>query len=532
VYSAIIRRARIIDGSGNPWYEADLALDGQRIAAIGDLGRAPADLRIDGAGLVAAPGFIDIHTHSDIPLIVDGEGNAHIRQGVTTNVIGNCGGGAAPVTDEVVAQNERQLTEIDPALRWDWRSMGQYLERLEAQGSSVNVAALVGQGTVRGAVMGYADRPPTETELAHMCQLVDQAMADGAFGLSTGLIYVPGCYAATDEIVALAKVAAARGGLYATHIRGENDTLLDAVAEAIEVGRQAGLPVQIAHMKAMGRHMWGKSVDSLRLVDEARAAGIDVTCDQYPYNASATGLGAYLPPWAHVGGVAAFRQRLADPEMRAHMRHDILHGTEGWVSLHKGVGWDNTMITRCHDTELEGLTVSGIAKRQGKDDFDAAFDILLATEGRVSVVYFTIGDEDIERIMRHPSVMIGSDSSAISAEGKLARGKPHPRTFGTFVRVLGRYARELGTITLEEAVRKMTSMPAQRLGLHDRGLLRPGMKADVVLFDPATVADQATYTEPLQYPLGIEHVWVNGRLTVSGGRHLGVRAGAVLRRGS
>lgn len=532
MFSWVVRSAKIVDGSGNPWYRADVGVDGERIAAIGDLGRARADQVLDGAGLVVAPGFIDIHTHSDLPLLIDGEGQAHIQQGVTTNVLGNCGGSTAPVTDESVEAMSRQLAEIDESTCWDWRSMGQYLDRLERQGVSVNVVPLVGQGTIRGAVMGYADRPPTAAELERMCDLVSGAMADGAFGLSSGLIYVPGSYAATEELIALARVVAGWGGIYASHIRGENDTLLPAVAEAIQIGREAGLPVQIAHMKAMGRHMWGKSADSLRMVDEARADGVDVTCDQYPYNASATGLGAYLPSWVHVGGPEALRERLRQPEVRAHVKHDILHGVEGWTSLHKGVGWDNTMVTRvASDPTLEGLTVSEVARRRGVDDFDAAFDLLLENDGRVSVVYFTIGDEDIERIMRHPSVMIGSDSSAIAAQGVLARGKPHPRTFGTFARVLGEYVRERQTLTLEQAIRKMTSLPAGRLGLHDRGLLRPGMKADLVLFDPSTVADRATYTEPCQYPMGIAHVMVNGRLTVSGGRHLGVRAGAVLRRG-
>jgi N-acyl-D-aspartate/D-glutamate deacylase len=363
-----------------------------------------------------------------------------------------------------------------------------------------------------------------------MKALVDQAMADGAFGLSSGLIYVPGSYAATDEVAELAKVAASHGGIYASHIRGENDTLLDAVAEAIDIGRRAGLPVEIAHFKAMGRHMWGKSVDSLRLVDEARAAGVDVTCDQYPYNASATGLGAYLPAWAHVGGQQALQARLRESETRARIKNDILNGTDGWVSLHKGVGWENTMVVRCSDSALEGLTVTEIAKLRNIDDFDAAFDLLMENVGRVSVVYFTIGDEDIARIMRHPAVMVGSDSSAISATGPLASGKPHPRSFGTFVRVLGHYVRDQNVITLSEAIRKMTSLPAQRMGLLDRGLLRPGMKADVALFDPARVRDNATYTQPQQYPTGVEHVIVNGQVSVFGGRHLGVRAGMVLRR--
>jgi N-acyl-D-amino-acid deacylase len=521
---------RIVDGSGNPWYEGDIGIADGQIRAVGRIGKVAADTVIDGTDLVAAPGFIDIHTHSDIPLLVDGEGNAHIRQGVTTNIIGNCGGSAAPLTDATAEMMKAQTTDTGEGFEWNWRSMADYLAKLERQGTSINVVPLVGQGTIRGAVMGYADRPPTSNEMDEMKALVDRAMADGAFGLSSGLIYVPGSYAATDEVAELAKVAASHGGIYASHIRGENDTLLDAVAEAIDIGRRAGLPVEIAHFKAMGRHMWGKSVDSLRLVDEARAAGVDVTCDQYPYNASATGLGAYLPAWAHVGGQQALQARLRESETRARIKNDILNGTDGWVSLHKGVGWENTMVVRCSDSALEGLTVTEIAKLRNIDDFDAAFDLLMENVGRVSVVYFTIGDEDIARIMRHPAVMVGSDSSAISATGPLASGKPHPRSFGTFVRVLGHYVRDQNVITLSEAIRKMTSLPAQRMGLLDRGLLRPGMKADVALFDPARVRDNSTYTQPQQYPTGVEHVIVNGQVSVFGGQHLGVRAGMVLRR--
>jgi N-acyl-D-amino-acid deacylase len=530
LYSVIIRKARVFDGTGNPWYVADIGLHGDAIAAIGDLSGSSAALEVDARDLAAAPGFIDIHTHSDIALLIEGEGHAHIRQGVTTNVIGNCGSSAAPVSDEAAEHLRKEATTEHPDVPWDWRSLGEYLAILEKRGTSINVVLLVGQGTVRGSVMGFADRPPTAVELTKMQEMVRAAMEDGAFGLSSGLIYTPGSYAATDEVVALAQVAAEYGGIYASHIRGENDTLLTAVAEAIEIGRRARLPVQIAHFKAMGRHMWGKSTESLALVDEARAEGIEVTCDQYPYNASATGLGAYLPAWAHAGGTEALMGRLRDPAARARIRQDIDHGTGDWVSLHKGVGWDNTLITRCKEGEIEGLTVSEITRRRaGCDDYETAFDLLLENDGRVSVVYFTIGDEDIERIMRHPAVMIGSDSSAIAATGPLALGKPHPRTFGTFVRVLGRYVRELGTITLQEAVRKMTSLPAQKLGLYDRGILRPGLKADVVVFDPDKVGDRATYVDPMQYPTGVEHVFVNGRHTISGGEHLCVRAGAVLR---
>jgi len=529
MYDVIIRNGRIVDGTGNPWYVADVGIKGDKVAAIGNLKGESAAREIDAPGLTVAPGFIDIHTHSDFPLLVDGKGDSHIRQGVTTNVIGNCGISAAPLTEISRDYTEATVRESYPDFKIDWSTMGEYLDRLEKRGVSVNVVPLVGQGTVRGSVMGYAEREPSPEEMKKMKELVRQAMLDGAFGLSSGLIYTPGCYAKTGELVELAKVAAVGGGSYNTHIRGENDTLLDAVAEAIEIGRRAKIPVEISHFKAMGRHMWGKSVESLRMVDEARAEGIDVTADQYPYNASATGLSAYLPPWSHVGGAKALTERLRDPEQRARIKRDILEGLPGWISLHKGVGWENTLVTECRNHDLEGVSITEIAKRYGKDDFDMAFDLLIENDGRVEVVYFTIGDEDIERIMKHQAIMVGSDSSAISIEGPTATGKPHPRTFGTFVRVLGHYAREKKTITLEQAVRKMTSFPAQKMRLYDRGVLRPGFVADVVVFDAETVVDVATYTDPFKYPKGIEYVFVNGQETVRKGTHLGIKAGRVLR---
>jgi N-acyl-D-amino-acid deacylase len=528
VYDLIIKNGRIIDGGGNPWYPGDVAVQGDTIAKVGNLSSASATVTLDAQGLTVSPGFIDIHTHSDGPLLADGRGDSHIRQGVTTNCIGNCGTSLAPVTPESVKYLASQRLG-DLGIEWDWITMGDYLGRLERQGVSLNVIPLVGHGSVRGSVMGFADRPPTASELDRMKELVRSGMLDGAYGLSSGLIYTPGSYAATSEVVELAKVAAQYGGSYNTHIRGENDTLLEAVKEAIDVGREAGLPVEIAHFKAMGRHMWGKSVESLKMLEDARLEGIEVTADQYPYNASATGLGAYMPGWAHEGGADKMRERMMDPETRKRLVHDIIHGTADWVSLYKGVGWDNTLITRCGDESLEGKTVAEIAKEWGKDEFDTAFEILGTWEGRpsrVSVVYFTIGDEDIERIMRHPLVMIGSDSSAIAIDGK---GKPHPRTFGTFVRVLGHYVREKKVITLQEAVRKMTSMPAQKMKLFDRGLLRPGMKADIVVFNPDTVADNSTYKDPCHFPTGIEHVFVNGKWTIKNGEHTGAKAGYICR---
>ncbi len=529
MYDVVIKNGKIIDGTGNSWYYADLAVKEDTVAAIGKLSTKGAKTVIDAKDMAVAPGFIDIHTHSDIPLLVDGEGHSHIRQGVTTNVIGNCGNSAAPVTSVSREHAEAGIANQYPDLKLDWSSMEEYLAKLEKQGVSLNVASLVGQGTVRNAVMGFNDGTPSQAELKQMQDLVKQSMEQGAFGLSSGLIYVPGVYASTEELIALAKVTAEYNGSYNTHIRGENDTLLDAIVEALEIGRKAGISVQISHFKAMGRHMWGKSADAIRLLEKARLDGVDVTADQYPYNASATGLGAYMPPWAHVGGTEGLMARLNDAEVRAKIKHDILNGLPDWISLHKGVGWENTFITFCRKHEYEGKTVSEIAKERGADDFETAFDILAECKGQVQVVYFTIGDEDIERIMKHPLTMVGSDSSALAIEGPLANGRPHPRSFGTFVKVLGHYVREKKTISLEDAVRKMTSAPARRMRFYDRGILLPGMKADVVVFDPNTVGENGTYIEPFAYPSGIEHVIVNGKQTIKHGEHLGTKAGRVLR---
>ncbi|MGE5579165.1 MAG: N-acyl-D-amino-acid deacylase family protein [Bacillota bacterium] len=525
MYSLIVRGGRVYDGTGNPWFAGDIGVTGDRIAAIGNLDGCKADRVINAKGMAVAPGFIDIHTHSDTSLLVDSRGESHVRQGVTTAVIGNCGTSAAPIASE-----EQLRRQLPPGFPWRWKSYAEYLACVEEAGTSMNIVPLVGHGTVRNSVMGYDSDKPSAAQLEEMAGLVRQAMEDGCFGISTGLIYTPGCYGDTSEIVSLAKVAAEYGGLYFTHIRGENDTLLDAVAEAIEVGRQSGAPVQIAHLKAMGSHMWGTSFKVLRMIDQARAEGIEVTFDQYPYTASATGLAATLPPWAQSGGREKFMERLKDPGTRARMRKDMENGVDGWFSLLKGVGWDKILITNCQNPEWIGKSVAEIAAAQGKDGFDACFDLLLDNGGLVNIVFFNIGDEDLERIMRHPAGMVGSDSSSSAVDGALARGKPHPRSYGTFVRVLGHYVRDKGVISLEEAIRKMTAMPSRKLRLWDRGLLRSGMKADIVVFDPETVCDRATYLNPFQYAEGVSTVVVNGRITVADGQNTGEKAGQVLRR--
>jgi len=520
-FDLIIEGGAILDGSGNPWFRADVGIVDDHIGAIGHLDGAKAEYRIDAGGLMVAPGFIDMHSHSDFTLLVDPRAESKIRQGVTTEVVGNCGSSAAPQNEEVRSYREKFMrSRLGEDFQFDWETMAEYMAKLEAQGIALNVAPLVGHGTIRQNVMGFEDRAPTPGELEEMKRLTAEAMEAGAWGLSTGLIYPPGCYAKTEEIIELAKVAAQYGGIYASHIRGEGDTLLDAVREAIEIGEKAGLPVEISHFKASGKQNWGKTRESLRLVEEARRRGIDVTVDQYPYTASSTGLSAYLPHWIHIGGADAMLERLRNLEDRRRIKEEV--GDRDWSII-------MVVVSQRHP-EYEGLRVTEIAEKMGKEPVEAVMDLLLEDEGQTWIVAFGMSEEDVQRVMRSPYMMVGSDGRAISPHGVLGKGKPHPRYYGTFPRILGRYVRELGVITLEEAVRKMTSAPARRLGLWDRGLIRPGFKADIVIFNPETVIDKATFMEPHQYPEGIEYVIVNGTVVIDEGEHTGALPGRVLRR--
>lgn len=524
MYSVIIRNARIIDGAGTPWRKGDIAIQDDTIVNVSSCISEEADLEVNGEGLYVAPGFIDIHTHSDSLLHVDGRAHAHVLQGVTTNILGQCGGFAAPITDLRIATTDDEK-EIS------WHTVKEYLDVLDTNGISINAVPVTGQGSIRQCVMGFNSDKPTTEQLNEMKALVKESMESGCFGISTGLIYTPSAYALTEELIELTKEIAPYGGVYCTHMRGENDFIMDAIDEAIEIGRQAQVPVQISHLKAMGEHMWGKSVDILKKIDTARAEGIDVTFDQYPYKASACGLSAVLPPWAHVGGADKMRERLADPTLRVKLKQDILEGVGTWISIHKGVGFKNIMITNCpSDTSLIGKSVAEIASERNADTFETCFDLLQSIKGRISIVYFTMCDEDVERIMQHPAMTVGSDTSARPNEGPFAAGKPHPRTYGSFVKILSHYVREKHVLSLEQAVHKMTFASAQRFGLQDRGLLLPGMKADIVLFDAEKVATESDYINPKQFPVGIDKVFVNGVLTVDSGCHTGAKAGRVLRK--
>ncbi|KON30269.1 hypothetical protein AC482_04365 [miscellaneous Crenarchaeota group-15 archaeon DG-45] len=521
-YDLLIEGGRVIDGAGNPWFEADVGVVGDRIEAVGRLGVAGGERRIDARGLMVAPGFIDIHSHSDYTVLIDPRAESKVRQGVTTEVVGNCGSSAAPMNESVREYRERYMrAQLGEEFDFSWSSMEDYLGLIDARGASFNVVALVGHGTVRENVMGYEDRPPTPAELEAMRRLVAEAMEDGAWGMSTGLIYPPSCYADTGEIAELARVVAERGGVYFSHIRGEGETLLEAVEEAIEIGERAGVPVQIAHFKASGREYWGKTEGSLRLVEEGRRRGIDVTFDQYPYVASSTGLTSLLPHWAHEGGATRLLERLRNPESRRRIAEDPATSTRDPETV-------MVVFARNHP-EYEGKTISEIAGLEGKEPSEAVFDLLLAEEAQVSIVSFGMSEDDVRRVMRSPYMMVGSDGRAVAPRGILGMGKPHPRYYGTFPRVLGHYVRE-GVLSLQEAVRKMTSMPAQRLGLRDRGLLREGFKADITIFDPDAVKDEATFTDPHRFASGIPWVIVNGTVVVDDHAHTGALPGRALRR--
>jgi len=514
--NVIIRNVDVLDGTGAAAYRADIGLEGDHIAHIGDLSAATADTVVDGAGLVAAPGFIDMHSHSDYTLPINPRAESKIRQGVTTEVIGMCGGSPAPIDEEA----KERLKDSRPELPWTWNAFGEYLAYLREQGISVNVVPMVGNGTVRSLAVGLDDRRSTAEERAEMRRLVAQAMDEGAWGVSSGLIYPPSSYADTDELIDLARVAAGRGGFYFTHIRGEGETLLQAVEEAILVGERAGLPVQIAHFKATQPENWDKLPDALGLLDKARARGVDVAADRYPYIASSTGLSSQLPGWAKDGGPEATMARLLDPDERQRIVQYLRT---------RATRWETIVVASARDQpELDGKSIAEIAEARSTSPEEAVVDLLAESEVHVSIVSFGMDEDNLRIVLRHPAVMIGSDGSARLPHGPLGEGKAHPRNYGTFPRVLGRYVREEGVLSLPEAVHKMTGMPAVRLRLPDRGHLAVGKKADVVLFDPETVSDTATFTEPYQYPVGIEYVYVNGQAAITPQGHTGALPGEIL----
>jgi len=534
VLDILIKNGEIYDGSGGRPFRGNVGIAGDRIVEVGQLAEAAATTVIDASGLAVAPGFIDSHSHSDPTLLANPRAESKIRQGVTTEVIGQCGSSAAPLLGPAVAVVDMSYEKY--GLRSNWTTLAEYGARLGRQGVAVNVAPLTGHGTVRMGVVGHEDRPPTREEIAGMKRVIAESMEEGAFGLSTGLIYPPGCFSATDELIELARVAADYGRLYVSHIRGESDTLLEAVAEAIEIGRRAAVPVQISHHKAAGQKNWGKIEQTLAMIDRARTEGVDVTFDVYPYIAASTSLATLIPAWAHSGGTGALLARLQDRDTRRRLADEIKGGIPGWENFARAAGWENILIVRLESAAnkaLEGKTVAEAAAERGTTPEDTIFDLTLEEEGQtITTVLFLMREEDVAMALSHPAAMVGSDSGTVAPYGILSAGRPHPRTYGTFARALGLYARDRGVLSLSEAVSKMTGKPAAKYNIKGRGRLAVGMFADVAVFDPKRIIDQATFTDPHQYAVGVHHVIVNGKVAVKDGEHTGSLAGRVLAPGA
>ena len=527
-YDLLIVNAHIVDGSGSPWYEGSVAVKNGRIADIGRIGSVTAKRTINVKGMVVAPGFIDLHSHSDFTLLADGKAESKIRQGVTTEILGEHWS-AGPVLGPAVPELDAELASY--GLPRTWSTLGEYLSALQKHGMAVNVASYVGSGQVRMDVMGNVNRPPTASELEQMKVLVDQAMREGAIGLSAGLIYPPNSFATTEELIDLAKVAAKYGGIYTSHIRDEADHETEAIREAIEIGERAGLPVHILHIKVAGQQNWGKMTNIVALIQAARDHGLDITTDQYPYIAGMTGLQMTLPPKYLEGTHQQVIDRLRDPKAREEVRRLIETGVPGWENHVQGTGgWHGVMVAAVQNTankQYEGKRMDEVAHRMGKDPVDALCDLLASEETFPFAIYFAMSEGDVRIAMQQPWVGFGSDGVAVNPEMTFM-GRPHPRFYGTFPRVLGAYVREQKVLSLPDAVRKMTSLPAQIVGLTDRGLLRPGMAADITIFDPEKVMDAATFEEPSQYPAGIPYVIVNGVLVIDEGKHSGALPGRVL----
>jgi N-acyl-D-amino-acid deacylase len=529
-YDLLIKNGTIIDGSGKPAYTADLAVKGDRIVQIGNLKDAKATRIIDANGLVVAPGFIDMLGQSEMYVLIDNRAMSKVMMGVTTEITGE-GDSIAPVNDRLIKEqadfNRRYNLTID------WRTLGEYFGRLEKQGLGVNLGTFVGATQVRAYVIGFDNRPPTTSELEQMKQLVAEAMKDGALGLSTSLQYVPARFAMTDEIVELAKVARLHGGIYATHQRSEANALDESLSEVFEIARQAKIPVEIWHLKTAYQKNWGRMPEVLEKIQKARAQGLDITADVYPYIAGSTSLSACLPPWALEGGTEKMLERLRDLPTRERLKKEISNDSREWENIYLGSGGaSGVLIGSVITPELEwtqGKRISEIATEQKKEPLDAVFDLILADHGQTGAIYFMMSEADLRAAMQAPFVSFCTDSGARATDGPLAGAKSHPRGWGSYPRILGRYSREEHLLTLEKAIQKMTGMPATRVGLHDRGFLREGLFADITVFDPKTVIDRATFEMSNQYPTGIQYVIVNGRLSVDAGTRTTALAGRPLR---
>lgn len=523
----LIRNGLIYDGSGGKPFTADIGIKGGRIVFISSPS-AQDTLKsgrvVEAAGLSVAPGFIDTHSHSDFTLLADNRAQGKILQGVTTEINGNCGLSAAPLFGEALKHREADLKELGIEERWS--TFSEYFKLLEKKGLAINFATLAGHGNLRASVLGFEARPPARKEMQEMCTLLKQAVNEGAIGLSTGLVYPPGVYAETGEIIELAKGIS--GLIYTSHMRNEGDTLIEAIEEAINVGRGSGIAVHVSHLKTSGKYNWKKVDEAISVIEKAREKGLRVTCDRYPYTAGSTDLDAILPAWTYAGGSEKELKRIKDKETRELIRKEIL-------SLHPSEDyWERVVVasvTLEANKWMEGKTMSFISKERDKKPVDMLFDLLIEEALRVGAIFHSMSEENLRRFVSLSYAMLGSDSSARAEDGPTHTGKPHPRGFGTFPRFIGRYVRELRLVSLSEAIHKMTMLAAQTFGLKDRGQIKTGFSADLVVFDEKKISDRATFEEPFLKPEGISYVLVNGQPSVWEGAQTEIRSGKILRHG-
>jgi N-acyl-D-amino-acid deacylase len=528
-FDLVITNGRIIDGTGSPWYSGDIGIRGGKVVAIGKLSGAPSKRTIDAAGKVVAPGFIDMLGQSDLTILVDPRLPSKIFQGITSEITGE-GGSAAPLNDAIVQSDRSGYDHLK--ITPDWRNFRQYFARLEKQGIGINVADYVGATQVRRMVLGDDDKQPTPEQLEQMKSLVRDAMRDGAVGVSTSLEYAPAPYAKTEELIALATEAGKFGGIYSTHMRDESDSVLEAIDEALRIGREAHIPVEIWHIKVAGKNNWGRMPQVVAKINAARAAGADVTADTYAYTAWYNDFSAFIPAWAHDGGTEKLVERLKDPTTRARIRKDMETRSSTWDNEWQEIpGPEAIMIGAVQNPKLlplEGKRLSEIAKLWNKDPIDALCDFLI-DDPSTGVAVFGMSQPDVTLALQQPWVSVDNDSAGTSPEGILGQEHPHPRAYGTFPRVLSKYVREEKVLTLEDAIRKFSALPAQRMRLADRGVLKAGMWADIVVFDPAKVRDRATFDNPNQFSEGMDYVLVNGVPVIDGGKMTGALPGKVLR---
>jgi N-acyl-D-amino-acid deacylase len=529
-HDVVIRGGTVFDGLGGAPVIADVAIDDDTVSTIGPAGSLSGHTEIDADGLAVSPGFVNVLSWANASLLVDGRGQSDIRQGVTLEVMGE-GTSMGPLTDRM--REERLARQGDLKYDIPWTTFGEYMEYLEQRGVSPNVASFVGATTVRVHEIGYEDRPPTAAELDRMRELVRQSMREGALGVGSSLIYAPAFYADTEELVALTSAAGEFGGMYISHIRSEGARLLEALDELIEIAERAGVPAQVYHLKAAGQDNWPKLDSAIARIEAARAGGLSITADMYTYTAGATGLDASMPPWVQEGGYEAWAERLSDPEIRARVVAEMRTPTDEWENFFVAAGSPDGILLVGFDDEalkpLTGKTLAEVAELRGTSPAETAMDLVIENGNDVGTVYFLMSEENVRKKVALPWVSFDSDAGAPAAEGIFLESNPHPRAYGSFARLLGRYVRDEGVIPLEEAIRRLTSFPAGTFGLTGRGVLEPGAYADVVVFDPQRITDRATFAEPHQYAEGVVHVFVNGVHTLRDGEHTGATAGRFVR---